>query len=61
MLTCWQRSQTKILAFASCNGFFFYKDYEGFSRIDAYLKSFLQCSSVVDGCIGVDNQHIPNV
>ena len=37
-------------------------DYENFSRIDAYLKSFWQCSAVVDGCIVVYNRiAIPNV
>ena len=36
-------------------------DYENFCRIDAYLKSFWQCSAVVDGCVVVDNQiAIPN-
>ena len=37
------------------------KDYEFFCRIDAYLKSFWQCSAVVDGCVVVDNRiAIPN-
>ena len=32
------------------------RDYSGFCRIDAYLKSFWQCSAVVDGCVVVDNR-----
>ena len=32
------------------------KDYEGFCRIDAYLKSFWQCAAVVDGCVVMDNR-----
>ena len=37
-------------------------DYKGISGIDAYLKSFRQCSTVVDGSIVVDNRiAIPNV
>ena len=32
------------------------RDYEGICRNDAYLKSFWQCSAVVDGCVVVDNR-----
>ena len=32
------------------------RDYEGFCRIDAYLKSFWQCAAAVDGCVVVDNR-----
>ena len=32
------------------------RDYEGFCRIDAYLKSFRHCAAVVDGCVVVDNR-----
>ena len=36
--------------------------YKGISGIDPYLKSFWQCSAVVDGSIVVDNRiAIPNV
>ena len=30
-------------------------DYEGFCRIDSYLKSFWHCAAVVDDCVFVDN------
>ena len=33
-------------------------DYEGFSRIEAYLKSFWQCSAVMDSRIVVENNRI---
>ena len=37
------------------------RDYEGFCRIDSYLKSFRHCAAVVDGCVVVDNRiAIPN-
>ena len=37
------------------------RDYEGFCRIDSYLKSFWHCAAVVDGCVVVDNRiAIPN-
>ena len=32
------------------------RDYEGFCRIDSYIKSFWHCAVVVDGCIVVDNR-----
>ena len=32
------------------------RDYEGFCRIDSYIKSFWHCAAVVDGCIVVDNR-----
>ena len=32
------------------------RDYEGFCRIDSYIKSFCHCAAVVDGCIVVDNR-----
>ena len=32
------------------------RDYEGFSRIDPYIKSFWHCAAVVDGCIVVHNR-----
>ena len=32
------------------------RDYEGFCRIDSYLKSFWHCAAVVDGCVIVDNR-----
>ena len=32
------------------------RDYEGFCRIDSYIKSFWHCAAVVDGCIIVDNR-----
>ena len=31
------------------------RDYEGFCRIDPYIKSFWHCAAVVDGCVVVDN------
>ena len=37
------------------------RDYEGFCRIDSYLKSFWHCAAVVDGCVVVDKRiAIPN-
>ena len=33
-----------------------YRDYEGFCRIDPYIKSFWHCAAVVDGCVIVDNR-----
>ena len=32
------------------------RDYEGFCRIDSYIKSFWHCAAVVDGCVVVDNR-----
>ena len=32
------------------------RDYEGYCRIDPYIKSFWHCAAVVDGCIIVDNR-----
>ena len=32
------------------------RDYEGFCRIDSYVKSFWHCAAVVDGCVVVDNR-----
>ena len=32
------------------------RDYEGFCRIDSYIKSSWHCAAVVDGCIVVDNR-----
>ena len=32
------------------------RDYEGFCRIDSYLKSFWHCAAVVDGCVVLDNR-----
>ena len=32
------------------------RDYEGFCRIDPYIKSFWHCAAVVDGCVVVDNR-----
>ena len=32
------------------------RDYEGFCRIDSYLKSFWRCAVVVGGCVVVDNR-----
>ena len=34
----------------------FNRDYEGFCRIDPYIKSFWHCAAVVDGCVVVDNR-----
>ena len=37
------------------------RDYEGFYRIDSYIKSFWQCAAVFDGCVVVDDRmSIPN-
>ena len=32
------------------------RDYEGYCRIDPYIKSFWHCAAVVDGCVIVDNR-----
>ena len=32
------------------------RDYEGFCRIDSYIKYFWHCAAVVDGCIVIDNR-----
>ena len=32
------------------------RDYEGFCRVDPYIKSFWHCAAVVDGCVVVDNR-----
>ena len=32
------------------------RDYEGFCRIDPYIKSFWHCAAVVDGCVVVDSR-----
>ena len=32
------------------------RNYEGFCRIDPYIKSFWHCAAVVDGCVIVDNR-----
>ena len=32
------------------------RDYEGFCRVNSYIKSFWHCAAVVDGCIVVDNR-----
>ena len=32
------------------------RDYEGFCRIDPYIKSFWHCAAVVNGCVVVDNR-----
>ena len=35
---------------------FINRDYEGFCRIDPYIKSFWHCAAVVDGCVIVENR-----
>ena len=37
------------------------RDYEGFARIDPYIRIFWDLAAVVDGCIIIDNRNpIPN-